>query len=365
MVGVGVLVGGYFIANAFMNSKNKRSRPPKVAKVAPTVIVETVQNQSIPIEVKASGSVMAKNRIELFAEVQGVFRSSAKPFKPGIRYRKGEVFLKMDAEEQYATLQAQKSTLYNQISLMLPDLKIDYPDAFPRWEQYVNIFDLEKPVPALPETTSTQERVFVSSKNVYTTYYNIKSLEIRQQKYVLTAPFDGVLTEALVTPGTLVRPGQQLGEFIATDVFEMEVAVGVSLMPFMQVGKAVQVRSMADPTKTWQAKVIRINGKVDRTTQTGDVFLEIRAKDIEEGMYLEAIINAKEEENAYEIDRKLLFNENKVFVVEDSTLAMATVQPVYFDTDHVVIKGLPNGTALLAKSVPGAYEGMAVKILEQ
>lgn len=357
-----VLVGAYFISNAFINSKENQPKrgTTKKEKEATTVIVKEVANATIPISVKSSGSLMAKERIQIFSEVQGVFNKTSKEFKPGVRYSKGEVLLKMNAEEQYANLQAQKSTLYNQITLMLPDLKIDYADAYPNWQNYVDKFDVEKPVAELPKPLSTKEKIFVSSKNVYTTFYNIKSLEIRQSKYTIVAPFTGVLTEALVTPGTLVRPSQQLGEFISTNVFEMEVAVSVSLMDFMKIGEKVEVRSMASRGKTWEGKVVRVNGKVDRASQTITVFLEVRANDLEEGMYLEAVITAREEENAYTIDRKQLQDGNKVFVVRDSLLKLIEVNPVYFDTNGVVVKGLEDGEMLLAKSVPGAYEGMKV-----
>ncbi len=355
-----VLIGGYFASNAFINAKNDKPKVKAKERPATTVIVQKVSNTTIPIIVRASGSLMAKRRIEVFSEVQGVFYKTSKEFKPGIRYQKGEVLLQMDATEQYANLQAQKSTLYNQVTLMLPDLKIDYADAYPKWQKYVDDFDVEKPVANLPKPLSTKEKIFISSKNVYTTFFNIKSLEIRQSKYTITAPFNGVLTEALVTPGTLVRPGQRLGEFISNDVYEMEVAISVSMMDFMKVGETVEVKGLGDTPKTWKGKVIRINGKVDRASQTMKIYLELSGKYLEEGMYLEAIINAREEENAFAIDRKQLQDGNKVFVVRDGKLKMVEVTPVYFDTEGVVIKGLENGEKLLAKSVPGAYEGMDV-----
>ncbi len=349
-----------------MNQSNERPRGGmgNAEKTVPTVVAEEVKNASVPIVLEASGSLMAKQRIELYAEVQGVFNGTAKEFKPGVRYRKGEVFLKMDADEQYATLQAQKSSLFNLIATSLPDLKIDYAEAFPRWEAYVKQFDLNKPVPELPEPSSTKERIFLSTKNIYTTFYNIKALEIRQQKYVLQAPFDGVLTEALVTPGTLVRAGQKLGEFISTNVFEMEISVGVSLMPFMRSGTKVEVRSLNEAEKAWQATVTRVNSRIDRNSQTGTIYLQLSGDDLEEGMYLEATVQAREEENAYRIDRKLLREGNRVFVVRDGKLVTLQVQPVFFEPQTVVIRGLPDGSQLLARTIPGMYEGMEVQVLQ-
>jgi len=372
---IGAIIGIIILAASILLYQNpevfaksaENKKPDGEAKKAniTTAFVRNVENRQIPITVTATGSLMAKDRIELFAEVQGVFEESSKSFKPGVRYGKGEMLLKMRGDENYANLQAQKSTLYNLITTSLPDLKIDYPEAFPNWEKYVKEFDLEKPVKPLPEATATKEKVFISSKNIFTTYYNVKSLEIRQGKYLIRAPFSGVLTAADITPGTLVRAGQRLGEFISTGTFELEVAVNASFAPYLQVGKSVEVRSINDHSKTWTGKVVRINGKVDRESQTTTVYLQVQGNNLQEGMYLEATIKAREEENVFELPRNLLIDQNKVYIAKDGKLGLITIQPIHFSEQTVIVKGLENGMKVLAKGLPGAFSGMAVELLEE
>ncbi|WP_350339315.1 HlyD family efflux transporter periplasmic adaptor subunit [Altibacter sp.] len=242
----------------------------------------------------------------------------------------------------------------------MPDLRLDYPEAFPKWEQYLNTFDLNKATPPLPETTSENVKYFVTGRGVYTAYYNLKNLEQRLGKYSITAPFNGVLTEALVTEGTLVRPGQQLGEFIDTSVFEVELAIQKNFSDLLAVGEKVAL-STPDGTATFTGKVARINGKIDQATQTIKVFVEVRAEGLKEGMYLEAQLEAQEVENAYEISRKLLVDESNVYFVRDSILEIMPVEPVYFSPNQVIVKGIPDGTEILSRPIPGAYVGMLVK----
>ena len=83
-------------------------------------------------------------------------------------------------------------------------------------------------------------------------------------------------------------------------------------------------------------------------------------------MYLEANLSAKSEKDAFEIPRKLLVNNESVFVVvNDTVLSLVKVNPVYFNDQSVVIKGLPNGSVTLTKNVPGAYDGMIIKIIDE
>ena len=82
-------------------------------------------------------------------------------------------------------------------------------------------------------------------------------------------------------------------------------------------------------------------------------------------MFLEAELEAKAEQNAYEIDRKLLQEGNKVFLVQDTVLTLADVEPVFFKEKSVVVKGLEDGAVILAKPVPGAFNGMRVRRVEE
>ncbi|NDK19098.1 MAG: HlyD family secretion protein, partial [Zetaproteobacteria bacterium] len=133
--------------------------------------------------------------------------------------------------------------------------------------------------------------------------------------YVLTAPFSGILTESLVNPGTLIRPGQKIGEFIDPTSYEMAVSVKSEFRNLLQVGKSVELYNL-EKTKTWQGRVIRINGKVDTTTQTILAYIEVNGSDLREGQYLEVALQAKSEENAVEVSRSLLVENSKVFIVK-------------------------------------------------
>lgn len=362
-VGLGLIAGGIYVASMLVG--NKKKRKPDNREVIPVAFVKEVKNSTIPVEVTESGRLVAKNRIQLYAEVQGVMESTKKEFKPGAVYHKGEVMVRIRSNDYYAKLQAQKSMLQNLITSILPDLHLDYPEAYPKWDAYLREFDLNKPIPPLPEPTSDKEKFFVTGRNIYNTYYNTKNMEIIYGKYTLRAPFSGILTDALVTPGTLIRPGQKLGEFIDPTVYELEIAVNKTILPALSVGQRVKVRDVESLNETWNGKIIRINGRVDPATQTVKVFIEVRGKGIKEGMYLEAIVEGKDQKDAFEVDRSLIVDDSNLFVVEDNKLKIISVIPVFYNQKTVIVKGLQDGQKVLIKMIPGAFSGMKVKINEE
>tara|TARA_R110002020_G_scaffold373464_3_gene584981 strand:+ start:19060 stop:20196 length:1137 start_codon:yes stop_codon:yes gene_type:complete len=359
IIGGLLIIGSFFGAKYIVNSKTTpKPRPEKVVK---TVMVETVRNGNVPIIVPANGNLVAKRRVELYAEVQGVFKSGNKLFKPGQEYRAGEILIRIDAAEYYANVQSSKSNLYNLITSIMPDLRLDYPEVFDKWQSFLASFDINKSVPPLPEMNTDKEKYFISGRGILTNYYTIKNLEQRLAKYTIAAPFNGVLTEALVTEGTLVRSGQKLGEFINTNDYELEVAISKTYSDLLNVGEVVQLKSI-DNNKTYQGKVTRINGRVDLASQTITAFIEVKDPDLREGMYLEAHLKAKEEPNSIEINRSLLLETEQIYVVRDSVLDLIPVKPVYFSDNKVVLKDVPDGITILSKPVMGAYAGMLVKV---
>lgn len=358
IIGILLIVGSFFFAKNLIDNKTKPKPVP--AKVVKTVFIDTVTNSTVPIVIPANGSLVAKRRVELYSEVQGVFKSGNTLFKPGQEYRQGETLIRIDAAEYYASVQSAKSNLYNSIAAIMPDLRLDFPEIYSKWQSYLNGFDLSKTTPKLPEMNSDKENYFITGRGIVSSYYTVKNLEQRLIKYHIRAPFSGILTEALVTEGSLIRSGQKLGEFIDPTVYEMEVALSKTYANLLNVGETVALNNLEN-TQSYSGVISRVNGSIDATTQTITAFIEVKHDHLKEGLYLEANLNAKEESDAIEIDRNLLLESEQVYVVRDSVLDLIDVKPVYFSDTKVVLKDIPNGTIILSKPVPGAYAGMLVK----
>ncbi|MCB0755079.1 MAG: HlyD family efflux transporter periplasmic adaptor subunit [Flavobacteriales bacterium] len=363
LVAVAIVAGGVFAMRKLADSK----KPPekKKTKQITTVFTQKVENRAVPITLSATGSLTAKNRIDLFAEVQGVMLSSAKPFKAGTRYNKGERLVEIESDVFSAGLQAQKSELQNLLTAALPDLKLDFPDAFGKWENFLSSIDINKPLPTLPEIASDKERLFITGRKVFSTYYNVKNAELTLQKYDLFAPFNGVLIEALVDPGTLIRPGQKLGTFIDPTVYEMETPIPSSMVKHISIGQSVELHTTSELENTWTGKITRINSAVNAGTQTVNAYIEVSGAHLEEGMFLEATIKATEIEDAFAIDRSVLFEEDQVYIAKDTLLVQYQVEPLYLNEKTVVVRGLKDGDEVLTKMPPSAYPGMKISIYEE
>ena len=362
LLGLILIIASVYTSKIIISSKSKiRKAPPKVIK---TVYVDTVSNSIIPIIIPANGNLIAKRRVEIYSEVQGIFKPTSKLFKPGEKYNKNEVFITINNTEYFANVQSAKSNLYNSIVAVMADLRLDFPDIYPKWEAYLKTYDLEKTTPKLPEINSEKENYFITGRGIISNYYSVKNLEQRLSKYTIKAPFKGILTQTLVTEGTLIRNNQKLGEYIDPSIYEMEVSLGENYANLLKIGENVKLNNLEN-TEEYTGKISRINGSVDTASQTIAVFIEIKNSSLKEGMFLEAKLNAKNEPNAIEINRSLLLDENKIFIVRDNVLDVIKVTPTYFSETKVVLKNIPDKTIILSNPFPGAYVGMLVKPLQR
>jgi len=357
LLGVVIIVLGLFLF-VFMNRTTKDDG--QIQEVQPPMVsTSLVQTNSLPFVLEVTGTLEAKNKVELYSEVQGVLLPSGTPFKEGNTFTKGERLLQIDDKEYRAQLLSNKSSLVSQITAMLPDMEIEFPTASKKWESYLKAFDLAGPLRPLPETSSDKEKFFVTGKGILQTYYNVKNQEERVSKYRIRAPFRGTVTESNVNTGTLVRSGQKLGEFIDTSVFELKLSIPATANKYISIGAKVELSTLEEDSK-FLGTISRVNAKVDQTTQTIIAIVEVANKKLKDQQFLKAKIQGSPIADVVKIKGNLMLENDHIYIIQDSVLTLQKVVPLNYEKDSVVVKGLRNNMILLEQVLASAYPGMRV-----
>ncbi|MCB9298435.1 MAG: HlyD family efflux transporter periplasmic adaptor subunit [Lewinellaceae bacterium] len=358
--GLAILLGAFAASRFLSQQKDPPARKPAVAQVR-QVDTMHVRNATIPTTLEIQGELVAFDKIDLFAEVSGALESSSRPFKVGSYFPKGSVLIRIDDEEARLSLLSQKSSLLNAITQLMPDLKIDYPESFRHWRDYLGAFSPEQPIQPFPEPANEQEKYFIASRNLYSQYYSIKSAEERLGKYTLYAPFSGVITQAGIHPGAVVRAGQKLGELMNTGNYELAATVALRDLKYIQPGSVVNLWSEDIPGK-WAGRIKRINDQVDAGTQTVKVFVSLSGEGLRENMYMRGEVQASHIDKALKVPRNLLVDQKSLYVVQDSFLQLQEVQVVKITEEAAIVRGITDGTPILKTMPPGAFDGMKVKL---
>jgi membrane fusion protein (multidrug efflux system) len=106
---------------------------------------------------------------------------------------------------------------------------------------------------------------------------------------LVRAPFDGVVSERMISPGEWVAPGKALFTLVKDDPLKIELSVPEAAVRAVQVGERVELVAVAHPDKSYGASVNRVGAEIGKTTRSLTVEARLDpGTDLVPGMFAEA-----------------------------------------------------------------------------
>lgn len=357
LISIIILLAGAGLAY-YIAMPGEKKAPPKKPLPVKYVSLTEVNYSNYPVILEVTGRVRAFNKIDVFAEVQGIYTPDKKLFKEGVEFKKGERFVHIDDREAKLNLKSQKSEFLNLLTTLMVDIKTDFPNSFKKWNSYLNSIDIDNDLPELPKVDTEKEKYFISSRNIFTTYYNIKNAEVRLSKYKLSAPFTGTVTQSMINPGTLIRPGAKIGEFAGESTYEIVAGIRIADLSFVEEGQKVLIEMGKD---TLAGFISRISDNIDTGTQTVNAYISVSSKKLKDGMYVNCIIDGAKVENVFKIDRSALVDNKEIYTVKDSTLDKSPIELIYLGKSYAYIQGIDAGTTVVNESLSNVKLGIKIR----
>ena len=328
-------------------------------KTIKLVSVTKVNNSNISNEIVVSGRVISENNISISSEVSGKIIGNYS-IKKGTQFKKGSILFKVKSTEMKLLLDSRKSKLMNSISAHLADIKLDFPEEYTKWDQFFNSINLQDNLSAFPETNSSKEKNFITSRGILSDYLLVKSDEEKLRKYTIRAPFDGIILNAHTDIGSNINMGSPVIDIIRKGEMEIELSVNTSENKFISVGNTVELNN---GTKIYTATVIRKGNFVNNNTQNISVFAKINSENqqLYNGMYLEGTIITNESNNVCKIERRSLFSDNKVYIVnQENKLEVKEINIISYQGNFMIIDNLQNNTLVVNEPLINEKEGTTV-----
>lgn len=300
--------------------------------------------------IKLTGRTQTIEALQIKMEIQGKTLPTEQLLNEGVRYRRGQLLVRIDDTRYRYELQSQRSNFHSALVRIMSQIQLDYPEAYPNWDQYLLDLDATAELTPLPEVKDSQLRFFLSANNIFTSYYQLKSAEALLPKYRIYAPFTGVITQGNLTPGTVVSPGVPIASFGRSDVYELKAAVSASDIDRLQPGQQLTL-THNNTGDSWRGTIHRIGGNIDPGTQAVPVFIRLSGPGLREGLFLSASLETDHLEQVVTLPLEALTRDNQVHVIQDSTIVLRDVKPVHFDGQNVWVQGLENGTVVIREAV--------------
>ncbi|MBD3290077.1 HlyD family efflux transporter periplasmic adaptor subunit, partial [candidate division KSB1 bacterium] len=309
-----ILVAGFVAMRVLIGMK---SEPPERVQQQRLKVVgaDVVEYRNIPTSITAYGRLTSAQPIVLFSEVAGTLLQGDVPFQPAQSFKKGDLLLKIDDRQIRLDINTTKSDFLTALATVLPEIKVDFPDEYQKWQNYFDSCDFDECFQPLPQTDEQKIKLFLSRFNVYKLFYAVQNLQIRLEKHYFYAPFNGSIVSADLRVGSTARNGTRLGEIINLDHLEVEVPVQALDINWIDRSKPVTFTS-SEISGEWQGSVERIGKSIDTRTQTIPVFINVNrtsGNNLYNGVFLEANIPGTDIEKAFSIPNRAIYNDKNVY----------------------------------------------------
>lgn len=358
-----LLGGSAALSMLFVSLKPEPLRRPE-SDLKRFVKAETVEYSDILSPLSRGGRVVSSSEVMLVAEASGKIEKGNVTLRKGTSFKKGQLLGTIYKDEVELALKARKSNFLTSMSILLPDIKVDFPNQYEQFFQFFNAIDMDENLPELPEIKEEQLKIFLASKNILSNYYSIKQDEKRLSRHSLYAPFDGTFTQVNFEVGAYVNTGGQIAKMIRTDQLEVEVLVENEYSKWIKIGDKVEVYS-----ETWETprtgQVVRKSYFVNDNQFRG-VFVKVNTSQKDEllsGEYKEVVFPGQKLSGVMEIPRSAVFNSNEVFIVKDGKLKKQKINDLKWNETTLIFNGLEEGAKVVVEPLINVKENSPVGIL--
>ncbi len=329
--------------------------------LAPSVAVVKVTREDLSREMKIPAEFRPYTEVELHAKVSGYLQTINVDF--GDRVKAGQLLatieipeLQDELDNAIATRQKAEAEHKNAglVYSRLRAVNKDHPNLV-----------------AQEDLDTAESRDADTSAAIAAAKADVEKYQTLLAYTKITAPFDGVVTRRYTDPGSMIQAGtasQAMPLLRLSDNYRLRLdfPVSVDYVQDVRVGDPVDVRIDSLGGKTFTGKVSRFTQRVDETTRTMVVEMEVDNPSLEliPGMYATVVLKTEQRPNAIAIPTEAVAGgKSTVYVVnandevEQRTVTLGLETP----TKYEVLSGLKEGDLVLIGNTGQIKPGQKVE----
>lgn len=309
------------------------------------VVAIPVARQQVVEKLALVGTLAANEIVEVKSEIEGTVESIG--FQEGQPVRKGDLLVQLDATKLKASLDEAEASF------------------------------------KLSQTTYTRNEELLRSKLVSQQEYDQAAaiyhqsqatVELRRRLLKDTrifAPFDGVTTARLISPGQVISRNSPLTSIVDLDPVKAEISVPERFLGQLKIGQTIELKVAAIPGKIFKGSVFFVAPYVDPSTRTALVKAGIpnASAELKPGMFANLELTLSLRDSAIvvpEVALAQILEEDRavVYVVgKDETVQIRPVKlGVRMPGTVEIIEGLNDGERVIVEGVQKVGMGSKVSM---
>jgi RND family efflux transporter MFP subunit len=300
-LGVAMLAGAIVIGILVVRPWNGRARAAAAdAARAPVVAVARVDREDLFREITLPAEFRPYTEVDLHAKVSGYVKEMKVDI--GDRVKAGQLLAVLEVpelrEELDHALAAHRRA------------QAEYRDAHLAYTRLVAVNQDHPNLIAQQDLDTAEARDATAAGTVAATKADVDKDQTLVAYTRLTAPFAGVITKRYADPGSLIQAGttsntqaMPLVRVSDNTLLRLDFPVSVDYVPGIRFGAPVSVRVDSLGGRTFEGKIARFSDKVDDSTRTMVVEMELPNPSLElvPGMYATVMLKVDQRPHALAI----------------------------------------------------------------
>ena len=358
------------------------TRPmPEPVAIAPNVVAIRgiqMEAENIPLTIYAQGVVEPLTASELITQVNGRVAWVSPNFNAGGFFKQGEPLMKLESDDYEARVglaearEVRALAEFEHATFELKRMRALVKD------QLVSQAMLEN---AVRQTRLTEAALKEAQ-------INLDQAERDLDRTELKAPFDAIVRSKAVDLGEFVSMGKSLAQLFAADGFEIRLPVLDTQLAYLNLPSSIDATAplnsanlpsvrlsaqYAGAAASWDAQLVRSESEIDRRSRMVTLVARVSstrdalsANPLPVGAFVNAEIEGITLENAFQLPRSALRQDNQVLVVdEESRLRFREVSIARYERDRILIQsGLKDGDIVNISPIQAVVDGMEVSVTE-
>jgi len=356
-IGVAALV----VVVLLLTSRSGKATISNSIPEAPSVAVVRVTREDLANEMKIPAEFRPYAEVELHAKVSGYLQKITVDF--GDEVKAGQLLATIEIPELKDELDNATATEEK--------TQADYKNAHLVYSRLLAVNQDHPNLVAQQDLDAAESRDADMAAAIAAAKAEVGKYQTLLDYTRITAPFDGVVTRRYTDPGSMIQAGtasQAMPLLRLSDNYRLRLdfPVSVDYAQNIRVGAPVDVHIDSLGGKTLTGKISRFTQRVDETTRTMTVEMEVPNPKLQliPGMYANVVLKSDLRPQAIAIPTEAIkTGKSTVFVinssneVEERTVALGLETP----TKYEVLSGLHEGDLVLIGDTGGLRPGEKVE----
>ncbi|MGM0454344.1 MAG: efflux RND transporter periplasmic adaptor subunit [Thermodesulfobacteriota bacterium] len=370
LLAVALIAAGFAGFKMFKASREALGRQEPETPL-PMVRTVPVSISDLEMTIPGEGTVRPVAEIQLMPQVDGKVVDVSPDLINGGTVKKGQRLVAIEADDYQIAVTAAEARVKDARS----NYELARQEANAAREEWKQLHP-DRPPPPL---VAKKPQLEAAKANLEAARADLEKARLNLRRTELTAPFDGRVSSESVDLGQYVSPGQSIATLHSTGAAEIVVPMDSAELQWFDVpgftsdeksGAPAEVFArVAGKTRTWQGKVVRVEGKINEQTRMVNVVIRVQAPYATQpplaiGQFAEVKIRGDVLPGAAIVPRAALHGENTVWVVDPDSdrLHFRHVDIARMDQRGVVVaEGLTADDKAVVSHLKAVTDGMKVR----